>query len=645
MDVVGKPALRVIEEEPVLLGAEAEGRHGIGGIAQRLRGKQDQIRLSRLQGHIGQEVFLFVVAAVRQAPAGQGNRRIGGVFQLRPIGVFADGLGQIAVVGGHGLVDDQSAVGPGLPQSLSPLVGVGIAGCRRVGDGEAPVVVAKKSAVCAQGGKLHLIRRQTDGRHQAQALAAGGEGKAGVQLRTGAVLSVAEDQQVFSRLQRHGRERPFLRLRRIVGQIPAGQIHRRAATVVKLGPVSEIAITVAQAAAVVRHDLAEHQTAVIQTEGGDVPGVAAVVIGIAGSRTGLDLPGLLCSAYIGFVLAQRRKLHPVEQLSAGALQANDLSAITGKAEVGSRFSAAPDHIIAVRRQYQVIRQGKFCLAVRIGQAAAGEGHRIGAGVVQFNEIIIAAVGSGIETIGGDNLAQLHGEAVGAAAVPVCLVARCVVGKAGSCKAAQAPAAGAEHHGLVALHGDSVGRIHHHIFGVHQVEHLAAVAGDGKTGEIRPVRGAGVAPDDIISARGQHGAAGNGVFYRPVIVRQMIAGNVDGGVGAIVQLHPIIILTVRAGIRAVGAHNLRHMDGKATAFVVTFQSVRKKKRRCQANCQHDHSSRQQQNFLFSYVSQDDPSLCVIFLHYTSFSQTLQLKNFSNNVNYLLTLLFYCRRIFV
>ena len=392
-----------------------------------------------------------------------------------------------------------------------------------------------------------------------------------MQFFAGAVLSVAEDQQIFSRLQGHGRERPFLRLRRIVRQIPAAQIHRRLAAVEKLGPVAKIAVSVTQAAPVVGHDLAEHQAALIQPEGGDVLGIAAVIVGIAGGPAGFDLPGLSRSAHIGLVFSQSGKLHPVEELSAGALQAHRLPTVAGKAEIGPRFSAAPDHIVAVCRHNSPGRQGVFRLAVGVGQTAAGQVHRFVADVMQFNKIVIAAVGRRIEAVGGDDLAQLHREAAGAAAVQVGLIALGVVGKAWGRKAAQAPAAGAEHHGLVALHGDGVSRVHHHVFGVHQIEHLAAVAGNGELGKIRSFRCIGVAPDYIIAVGRQDGAAGDSVFDRPVVVRQMIAGDVDGAVGAVVELYPIKILPVRAGIGAVGAHDLRHVDGKAAAFVVGFQT--------------------------------------------------------------------------
>ncbi len=72
------------------------------------------------------------------------------------------------------------------------------------------------------------------------------------------ILPRCEHQQMRSRRNRGFREAPLERLRRVVGQPKASQVHRRGGGIVQLDPVRKIAVLVGQCRPVVRHHFADN---------------------------------------------------------------------------------------------------------------------------------------------------------------------------------------------------------------------------------------------------------------------------------------------------------------------------------------------------------------------------------------------------
>ena len=59
-----------------------------------------------------------------------------------------------------------------------------------------------------------------------------------------AIFAIGKDEEKAIRRQRNGRKRPFFRLVRLVGEMPACKIYRRSAGIVQLEPVGVIPIFV-----------------------------------------------------------------------------------------------------------------------------------------------------------------------------------------------------------------------------------------------------------------------------------------------------------------------------------------------------------------------------------------------------------------
>ena len=76
----------------------------------------------------------------------------------------------------------------------------------------------------------------------------------------------------------HGGELPAKRLLRIVGDVPASQIHRRVPGVVQLDPVAVVAVGVRQAGVVFGHDLAQAYIQIAQPLLVQPEGVAGLVV-------------------------------------------------------------------------------------------------------------------------------------------------------------------------------------------------------------------------------------------------------------------------------------------------------------------------------------------------------------------------------